>query len=150
VTDKPKILPMAWLLIAIVLAVAMHRWVPLARLFDAPWRWFGLAPGVFGLWMMAVSARAFRKADTGLLPFAEVTALVTDGFFRYTRNPMYLGMASLLFGVALLLGTAGALLSVPLFVWVIRRNFILAEERFLEETFGKAYLAYKRRVRRWF
>jgi len=147
--EKPRILPLVWLLIALVLIVAMHRWLPLARLLTAPHTWAGLAPGIFGTWMMAVSARAFQKHETGLVPFDEATTLVAGGFFRFTRNPMYLGMVLLLLGAALLFGTAGSLLPIPLFVFIIRRNFILAEEKFMEAAFGDEYLEYKQRVRRW-
>lgn len=75
--------------------------------------------------------------------------LVTGGFFRYTRNPMYLGMVLLILGAAMLYGTAGALLPAPFFAWIIQRNFIRAEERFMEAAFGEEYLAYKKSVRRW-
>ena len=84
-----------------------------------------------------------------MIPFERATALVTSGSFRFTRNPMYHGMALLLFGVAVLLGSAGALLPIPVFVWIIQMRFIRGEERFLEGLFGKDYVVYKSRVRRW-
>jgi protein-S-isoprenylcysteine O-methyltransferase Ste14 len=147
--DKRRILPLMWLALSIVLVVMLHRRGPGMDLLAPPWTWTGLAPGVFGLWMMAVSARSFRKADTGLVPFDEATVLVTSGFFRYTRNPMYLGMVLLLVGVAILHGSAAAFLPVPLFALIIHRNFVLAEERFMERAFGDAYRDYRERVRRW-
>jgi protein-S-isoprenylcysteine O-methyltransferase Ste14 len=75
--------------------------------------------------------------------------LVVGGFYRYTRNPMYLGMVTALLGVAILLGTLSAFLPIPIFVWIIQKQFIEGEERFLEEIFGGQYLAYKGKVRRW-
>ena len=99
--------------------------------------------------MTAVSAAAFKKVATGLLPFNEATALVTGGFYRYSRNPMYLGMVLLLLGTAMLCGTAGTLLPIPFFVWVIHRNFIPGEERLMAAAFGEEYLEYQNRVRRW-
>ena len=83
------------------------------------------------------------------MPFDEATTLVTGGSYRFTRNPMYLGMVLILLGAALGRGSLGAFLPIPAFVWVIRRQFVLPEERFLEEAFGDAYRAYKQRVRRW-
>ncbi len=147
--DKPKIMPLVWLLIALLLLTAMHFWLPLGRWIERPWNWGGAVPALLGLWMMAVSARRFQKVETGLIPFDEATVLVTGGFFRYTRNPMYLGMVLLLLGIACMLGTAGSFVAAPLFAWVIRRNFILPEELFMERPFGEEYLAYKRSVRRW-
>ena len=84
-----------------------------------------------------------------MVPFEPSTVLVTEGAFRFTRNPMYLGLVLLLAGIAIALGSVGALLPIPVFVWIIQAWFILGEERFLEEIFGEAYLAYKSRVRRW-
>ena len=62
---------------------------------------------------------------------------------------MYLGLVLVLLGVAVALGTLGAFLPIPLFVWIIQKRFIEGEERFLTEIFGDEYLAYRRRVRRW-
>jgi protein-S-isoprenylcysteine O-methyltransferase Ste14 len=147
--EKRRILPLMWLALALVLVAALHRWGPAPRLLAPPWIWAGIIPGVFGSWMMVVSARSFQKVGTGLVPFDEATVLVTDGFFRYTRNPMYLGMVLLLVGVAMLHGSATAFLPVPLFALIIHRNFILAEEDFMEQAFGGAYREYRERVRRW-
>jgi protein-S-isoprenylcysteine O-methyltransferase Ste14 len=91
----------------------------------------------------------FKRAGTGIEPFDEATTLVTIGFYRFTRNPMYMGMFLMLLGVAFLMGGIGALLPLPLFVLIIRNNFVLGEERFLEAAFGQHYLDYKFEVRRW-
>jgi protein-S-isoprenylcysteine O-methyltransferase Ste14 len=148
-SDKPKILPLVWLLIALVAMLILHSAWPVARYLQQPWTWAGLLPVALGCGLAVVSARAFQKADTGLIPFDEARVLVTDGFFRYSRNPMYLGMVLLLLGVSMLLGSLGTLLPIPLFIWIIRRHFILGEERFMEAAFGDQYRAYKARVRRW-
>ena len=62
---------------------------------------------------------------------------------------MYLGMVLLLIGFAVVLGTLGAFLPIPIFVLIIQEWFIKGEERFLEEIFGEQYVAFKKRVRRW-
>jgi len=99
--------------------------------------------------MSAISAGAFRKAGTGIRPFEEATSLVTTGFYRFTRNPMYLGMFLMLIGVAILLGSIGAVFPAIVFIMIIRNNFVLGEEQFMEASFGQQYLDYKARVRRW-
>lgn len=147
--ERPKILPLVWLFLALAAMAALHRLWPVAPYLAGGWRWAGLAPLLPGLAMTIMAARQFLRADTGLVPFDEARVLVTDGFFRYTRNPMYLGMVCVLAGVSMLLGTVGTLAPIPLFVWVIRQRFILPEEKFMERAFGQPYLDYRARVRRW-
>lgn len=74
---------------------------------------------------------------------------MTGGIYRHTRNPMYLGQALVLLGGMLWLGSAVALLVVPLFVGWITRFQILPEERVLSARFGADYAAFRREVRRW-
>jgi protein-S-isoprenylcysteine O-methyltransferase Ste14 len=74
---------------------------------------------------------------------------VTNGWFRYTRNPMYLGIVLGCVGLAILLGSLGAWLPLPEFILILRVRFIRGEEALLEDTFGEEYLRYKSKVRRW-
>ncbi|MCE3289332.1 MAG: hypothetical protein K0R83_1344, partial [Caulobacter sp.] len=81
--------------------------------------------------------------------FDDPDVLVTGGPFRFTRNPMYLGFLLLLAGVALGLGAASPWI-VPVVFWLLAdRWYIPFEERAMRRTFGEAYEAYARRVRRW-
>ena len=104
---------------------------------------------VAGIVMSAAGSSAFRRAGTAVVPFERSTVLVTNGLYRFTRNPMYLGLVLSLVGVAILLGSFGAWLPLPIFIWILQTQFINGEERFLEEIFGAPYLDYKKRVRRW-
>ena len=146
---KRKILPLVWLFLMVDLMIALHYLVPILLYRHALLQYAGVAVGAFGMVMMVMSAGAFRKAGTGLVPFDEATALVTDGFFRLTRNPLYLGMVLLMIGLAMILGSLSALAPIPVFAWIIQRNFIRGEERFMEAAFGQQYLDYMNRVRRW-
>jgi protein-S-isoprenylcysteine O-methyltransferase Ste14 len=74
---------------------------------------------------------------------------VLDGPFRFSRNPMYLGMVTLLIGVAIGLGSATPWLVIPAFFFLISKRFIAAEERKMEVEFGAEYLSYRSKVRRW-
>jgi protein-S-isoprenylcysteine O-methyltransferase Ste14 len=69
--------------------------------------------------------------------------------FRYSRNPAYLGLAMLYAGIAVLRNALWAILPLPLVVYVIQREVIGREERYLQRTFGEEYLAYKARVHCW-
>ncbi len=146
---KRKIIPPVYLLITLVLIWLMQQFFPLHQYFDPPLAYSVIAPVLFGITMAAISAGMFKKADTGIEPFDEASVLVTGGFYYVTRNPMYMGMVLMLFGVAILLGNTGALFPIPIFFMIIRNNFVLGEERFLEATFGREYLDYKLKVRRW-
>jgi protein-S-isoprenylcysteine O-methyltransferase Ste14 len=147
--QKRKILPPVWLLLTLAAMAALHYLLPLARLIAPPVSYSGAGLIIIGIGIAAVSALSFSRAGTPVIPFEPSTALVTGGLFRYTRNPMYLGMVLALTGTALLFGTLSVWLPIPVFIWVIRNNFILGEERFLEEIFGKQYVDYKSKVRRW-
>ena len=95
------------------------------------------------------SIARFIKAKTGVVPFSESTTLITEGFYKYTRNPMYVGMNSFLLGLMLILQNPLNIFFLIIFFFVVRNMFVLKEEVQMEETFGEDYLTYKRKVRRW-
>jgi len=144
-----RILPPVWLVIALLLTYVLDRWLPIAEIFPWPWRLVGAPLILLGIVLAASSAGAFRRAGTPVIPFEGSTTLVIRGWYRVTRNPMYLGMALVLAGVGVLQASVGALLPLPLFIAVLQFRFILGEERFLEEIFGEEFRAYRSRVRRW-
>ncbi len=146
---RRRILPPVWLLLAIVLAVVLDRLLPLVGFAGLPAYLAGGAALALGLVMIVVPAGAFARAGTEIVPFRPSTALVTGGFYRLSRNPMYLGMVLALGGTGLLLGSVGALLPLPLFAVIIDRRFIAGEEQMLTATFGDAYRDYCKTVRRW-
>ena len=146
---KPRLYPLAWLLMAMLVICALDRWLPVAGLLPPPFHRFGLLIMLPGILILLHSGASFIKAKTGLLPFSEATTLVTGGLYRFTRNPMYLGMVLFLLGVAVYLGSLSALIPVAAFAWVIDRQFIRNEEIFLTGIFGDEFREYMKRVRRW-
>ncbi|MBI4521397.1 MAG: isoprenylcysteine carboxylmethyltransferase family protein, partial [Gemmatimonadetes bacterium] len=94
-------------------------------------------------------SKHFDRLNTTVKPFEEPRELTTAGLFGFTRNPMYLGGVVLLAGLAIFLGSLSPWPVIPVFMWVIARRFISAEEEILERRFGERYLEYKARVRRW-
>jgi protein-S-isoprenylcysteine O-methyltransferase Ste14 len=91
----------------------------------------------------------FRRAGTSMIVTNPTTAMVTSGPYRFTRNPMYLGMAFLYIALALAFGVIWALIVLPAVIVAVDRLVIAREEPYLEAKFGDRYRAYKRRVRRW-
>ena len=109
----------------------------------------GAALAVVGFVVMSMAAGRFQAAGTNIPPNLPTTALVVDGIYRRTRNPLYLAMILVYLGLSVAAGSFWAIgLVVPL-VWVINTGVIAREERYLERKFGGAYRAYKARVRRW-
>ena len=148
---KPSLadLPPLYLLLAILFMWLLHRWLPIVDLVGAPLSRLGWLFIVSGVAIAFWGRGRFVKAGANVLPFSVSAALVTDGPFRFTRNPMYLGMMLVLFGGGVLAGSLGSFLVLPVFFWWIRRRFVLREEDHMAAQFGEAYQAYKERVRRW-
>jgi len=144
-----KTLPPTYFFGAIVLAVVLHFLFPLAQLVSFPWRLLGLAPLALGVALNLVTDQAFKRRETTVKPFEVSNALITDGFYGVSRNPMYLGMVLILLGIALLLGTFTPFLAPCILAILFDRVFIVPEERMLEEIFGETFREYKKRVRRW-
>ena len=91
----------------------------------------------------------FRGAGTSPNPMAPTTALATGGPYRFTRNPMYLGMSILSLGFAVFWNALWPLLTLPAAIGLVNVFVIAKEEKYLERLFGQDYLGYKSRVRRW-
>jgi protein-S-isoprenylcysteine O-methyltransferase Ste14 len=109
----------------------------------------GWVLGGAGFALAASAIVLFRRAGTSPVPIQPTTALVVRGPYRFTRNPMYLGLATLYAGVALIVDSLWPLLVLPVVLVVIRWLVIAREEAYLERKFGDAYRAYTTRVRRW-
>tara|TARA_B100000965_G_C19115211_1_gene550835 strand:+ start:111 stop:503 length:393 start_codon:yes stop_codon:yes gene_type:complete len=107
--------------------------------------------GFIGLgFLLAFNSIArFLRAKTGVVPFSESTTLITEGFYKYTRNPMYVGMNSFLLGLLVILNNPINLIFLIVFFFIVRNLFVIKEEMQMKETFGEEYLLYKDKVRRW-
>ena len=140
--------------IGLLLAATMwllSSYLPVYR-FEFPWQNLvatlvligGLSIDFSALW-------CFIKAKTTINPLQpqQTSKVVTTGIYRYSRNPMYLGMLIILTATALYLGALTAFLLLPVFVWIITLNQIIPEERILQKKFGQPYVNYLVSVRRW-
>jgi len=142
-------------LIALVLAILMWLTPALEGSVAIPIR---LRIGVtlvlccLGLGIGMSGVVAFRRARTTTNPVkaSSASALVRSGIFRFTRNPMYLGLLLVLFAWAVFLSNPLTALFLPVYVLYINRFQIIPEERVLASLFGADYSAYKEDVRRWF
>lgn len=131
------------------LPVLFHYLIPLRTVISAPYSYLGAVLMVVGLAVSTWGSMEFRKAKTGLLLRGGGAALVTSGPFRFSRNPMYLGMLLWALGLAVLLGSLSVFL-FPILLSLLAELYIIPlEEKAMERMFGQQYAAYKRRVRRW-
>jgi len=134
---------------ALLLGVGAGRLAGLPMIEVAALRPIGVVIGALGAAIVGSCLIGFVRAGNDPEPWKKDTALVTSGIYRFSRNPMYLGMVIVQLGVALFVQSIGALLSVPLAVLLIDRFVIAREEPHLLATFGEQYRAYRNRVRRW-
>lgn len=138
-----------YFLAALVSMGALHFFLPIAYILRPPYSTSGSFLFITGVVLVLWGARSFSRAGTTVRPFQDPSALVTSGPYRYSRNPIYLGLVLALIGIGLLLGTLSPFVVVPVFICLIQQRFIQPEEAELEKTFGSAYGQYKRQVRRW-
>ena len=114
----------------------------LSRVLGWPLIFGGLMIGTLGF-------REMKRAGTNVDPREPTTTIVTDGPYRFTRNPLYLSMTLTYAGITARANALPAALLLPLVLRIMRRGVIEREERYLEGKFGDEYLSYKARVRRW-
>jgi protein-S-isoprenylcysteine O-methyltransferase Ste14 len=143
------LVPPVYFLVALLLMVFFHRAAPWIQVIQPPYRYAGIVIMGLALCLIVWAAFLFRRAGTNIAPFLPSTALVVLGPYTFTRNPMYLGMAGILLGAALYLGSITPFVVIPAFMALITERFIVPEEAKLEAAFGRDYLDYKARVRRW-
>jgi protein-S-isoprenylcysteine O-methyltransferase Ste14 len=144
-----RLLPPMLVLILLVAMAALHVVLPGPTLLAFPYTLAGAVVAALGLTVTLAGARLFARVGTNIRTFNEPGVLVTDGPFRWSRNPIYLGFVLLLLGTAILLGTATPLLGPALFAIVADRWYIAFEERAMQAKFGSLYADYMRRTRRW-
>lgn len=112
---------------------------------------FGFGPlfVVAGAVPILLAGSLFKGAGTDVKPWKTTSAIIDDGIYGVTRNPMYLGMALIMAGLALLFDSLVALMMLVPTIIAIRIFVIAREERYLTGKFGDPYREYKKRVRRW-
>lgn len=135
--------------------LAAHGLDRVLALPSLPAAWQGAAGVVgrlfvaLGVALMIAGIVSFARARTTMVPNRAASRMVESGPYRFTRNPMYVGLAAAYLGVAAILGNAWGLVLFPLVVVAMNRIVIAREEAYLSERFGSDYDAYRSRVRRW-
>jgi len=134
---------------ALVFGLLLNRRFPATFLPSRITRTLGWSLLSGGVLLLSWFEWALRHAGTPTNPYKPVSHVVTEGPFRYTRNPGYLSMTMIYTGIASLANALWTILLLPVALMVIQRGVIEREERYLERKFGEEYLRYKAQVRRW-
>lgn len=130
---------------------SLSSFIPIISLNPTLFTYLGIFFITIGLCLDVVSLFKFYKSKTTVSPISpdKATTLVIGGFYRFTRNPMYLGLLLVLMGIACLFASLSPFLLLPLFVSLMNGLQIKSEERALEKLFSAQYVNYKKKVRRW-
>jgi len=143
-----KINPPIISLVYLVLMVTTHLLYPV-QLISSPYRYLGIVVFMIGAYFFVKARILFINTKTPIKPSDTPKFLHTLGLYGVSRNPIYLGITLAMLGIALLLATPFPFIFPFLFFLKMNFVFIPLEERNLEKVFGKKYLSYKVRVRRW-
>lgn len=144
-----KFIPPYLFFICVLFMVLINRIFPIKQLVPESYGFFGYLILVAGLIMMIKIGTTFRERKTEISPFGKPKKLITDGLFKYSRNPIYLGFTLALIGIWMVLGSLTPLIGVIVFQIGINGFYIPMEEKNMEAAFGQQYLDYKNKVRRW-
>jgi len=150
--DNPGVIvhPPIALLIAFVAGLVFEWLWPLPFVPPTlPRTWIGVLLFAAGFALLIWAFVTFRKAGTNVQTSEPATAVVERGPYGFSRNPIYSGMFLALAGLAIGLNSLWVLAMLVPFYLVIRYGVVAREEAYLERKFGKTYLDYKSRVRRW-
>ncbi len=144
-----KLYPPFMVLVGIIVQLSVARFFEAPLKLEQVWTYLGIALVIIGFLPIPIISRAFKEQETGIKPDTIPTAFLETGLFRFSRNPIYVGMSLFLTGSALIIGNLYGLLVVVVFVYGVQEMWIRKEETNLEAQFGEAYRSYKQRVRRW-
>jgi protein-S-isoprenylcysteine O-methyltransferase Ste14 len=130
--------------------MALDRWIPVHPAgANTSVAWLARVVTLAGVAVTAAGLLTLLRARTGIMPLRPVRVLVTSGPYRFTRNPIYLGLTVAYLGLAVWLDQLWPLATLPLGLWVLKMTVIDVEESHLVTRFGEEYASYRRRVRRW-
>ena len=112
---------------------------------------FGFTLIIFGIIIFLSAIILFKKYKTTITPInpSSATKLVVNGIYKLSRNPMYLGLLLILFGISIILNPIGGLFLIPLFILYMNFFQIIPEEKAMADLFKDEFLKYKKNVRRW-
>lgn len=146
---EKKIMPPTYFIILLLLSIGLHFVFPIMKLISSPYNYLGILIIIFGIILNLWTDSLFKKEQTTVKPHEIPIFFISSGPFEISRHPMYLGMALILFGTTIFLGSLITFIFPIIFIMIIEKAFIPIEEKNLEKKFGNKYIDYKKRVRKW-
>jgi len=146
---KGNTMPPTYFVAVLLISIILNFAFPIQKINLYPYSYFGAMLIVFGVIVNVWVDALLKKSRTTVKPLEMPTSLEIKGPFRISRHPMYLGMAAILLGVAVVLGSLITFVFSIAFIVLMDKMFISIEEKNLEMAFGNDYLNYKKKVRRW-
>tara|TARA_B100000497_G_C7611292_1_gene367110 strand:+ start:295 stop:738 length:444 start_codon:yes stop_codon:yes gene_type:complete len=144
-----KLVPPILFLLCLVVMFILNSIFPIDYWLKSPLNLLGILPIMIGFLSLFTTLNQYRKIRTEINTFKQPNKLITNGFFKYSRNPIYLGFTLVLLDAATLFGNVAAIIPVVFFFLLSNFWYIPFEEKNLEKFFGDSYLTYKSHVRRW-
>lgn len=143
------LIPPVFVFLSIAIILLSYFLLPHYNFIPFPFNLSGLIVVFGGITIMGKARDLFKKHNT-TLAIEPATSLISEGIYKYTRNPMYIGMFLLLMGIAICFANLAALFSPFLFILMVSIIIIPKEEKMMQESFGETYEIYCSKVRRWF
>ncbi len=152
--DNPGVIapPPLIFLSGLVLGITIQWFYPV-YIFSADYlivsRIFGSLLIALGFGIVLIAKTKMQKAETNIEPWKPTNAIIKDGIYAYSRNPVYVAMVLIFYGVKLIFNSVWFTPALVLVLFAIHFGVILREEKYLEKKFGAEYSGYKKEVRRW-
>lgn len=144
-----KLIPPLFLFISILVIIFLHIIFPVKIIIPSPYNYLGIILIISGLMIAKTVERHFSKIGTEIHTFKDPEKLVTDGFFQYSRNPVYLCFVIVLLGLNILLGSLTPFVVMVVFIVVTNFWYIPFEEKKCRNNLYKNIKIIKKTVRRW-
>jgi protein-S-isoprenylcysteine O-methyltransferase Ste14 len=148
-TFPKKMLPPTLFMTFTILMIILGLIWPLKTIITFPYTVMGIPIIILGLGMSMWGSNKFSKVGTNIQTFEEPDILVTDGLYKYSRHPMYLGFTISLLGTFILLGSVTPIVLVLTFIIITEKWYITYEEEIMIRKFGKQYKNYQSITRKW-
>ena len=146
---KMRIKPPHIAILLLFLSWLLEYLFPQFRIIYGNYRYIGIVILFWGLSATFYSFYLFKKNKTPIIPGQKPKFMVAKGTYKFTRNPMYLGVTLALLGISIYIGNLLSILSPAIFFLIMNYYFVPFEEKLMEQIFGKQYMDYKKKVRRW-